>query len=106
MLSDPLVQKRFKKTAKALTKKLKEHPRIVIKEAKNIDELHKLRGDSLRLRFTLEIDDTPVSSNFYRSLETWQHLLGKIRNSDIFISRFENEKRPSKIEKVLEQEKF
>ncbi len=104
-LSEPIIQKRFMKTAKALTETLKEHLHIVVKEPKNIDELHKLREDSRRLRFTLEIDDTPESSKLLPVLETWQDVLGKIRDSDVFISHFEDERLPTKIGKVLEQEK-
>jgi CHAD domain-containing protein len=104
-LSEPIIQKRFKKTAKALTETLKEHLHIVMKEPKNIDELHKLRENSRKLRFTLEIDDTPESSKLLPVLETWQDVLGKIRDSDVFISHFEDEKQPAKIGKVLEQEK-
>lgn len=104
-LSEPIIQKRFKKTAKALTQTLKEHLRTVVKEPRNIDELHKLRENSRRLRFTLEIDDTPESSKLLPVLETWQDVLGKIRDSDVFISHFENEKQPAKIGKVLEHEK-
>jgi CHAD domain-containing protein len=104
-LSAKLIQKRFKKTASALTKALKKHLQIVVKEPKNLDELHKLREDSRRLRFTLEMDDTPESSKLLPVLETWQDVLGKIRDSDVFITHFDGEKRPSKIEKVLAQEK-
>lgn len=104
-LSEPLIQKRFKKTARALTETLKEHLHVVVKEPRNIDELHKLREDSRRLRFTLEIDETPESSKLLPVLETWQDVLGKIRDSDVFITHFENEKQPAKIGKVLEREK-
>jgi CHAD domain-containing protein len=104
-LSEPIIQKRFKKTAKALTKTLREHLRIVVREPKNIDELHKLREDSRRLRFTLEMDDTPESSKLLPVLETWQDVLGRIRDSDVFISHFEDENQPAKIGKVIELEK-
>ena len=104
-LSEPVIQKRFKKTAKALTETLREHLHVVVKEPRNIDELHKLREDSRRLRFTLEIDDTPESSKLLPVLETWQDVLGKIRDSDVFISHFEDEKQLARIGKVLGQEK-
>ncbi|HVH16423.1 MAG TPA: CHAD domain-containing protein [Candidatus Angelobacter sp.] len=104
-LSERIIQKRFKETAKAFTETLKERLHVVVKEPRNINELHKLREDSRRLRFTLEIDDTPESSRLLPVLETWQDILGKIRDSDIFISHFEDEKQPAKIGKVLEQEK-
>ena len=104
-LAEPIIQRRFKKTAKALTETLRERFRVVVKEPRNIDELHKPREDSRRLRSTLEIDDTPESSKLLPVLETWQEVLEKIRDSDVFISHFEDEKQPAKIGKVLEQEK-
>jgi CHAD domain-containing protein len=104
-LSAPLIQKRFKKTANALAKKLKKHLRIVAKEPENLDELHKLREDSRRLRFTLEMDDTPQTSKLLPVLETWQDVLGKIRDSDIFLSHFRDERNSAKIREVLEHER-
>jgi CHAD domain-containing protein len=104
-LSGPQIQSRFKKTASTLAKRLKKGLRVVTEEPKNLDELHKLREDSRRLRFTLEIDDTPETSNLLPVLETWQDVLGKIRDSDIFITRFQTEKDYPKIKEVLEQEK-
>ncbi len=78
---------------------------IVVKDPKNTAELHKLREDSRRLRFTLEMDDTPETSKLLPVLETWQEVLGKIRDSDIFIERLEHEKDSSKLREVLNQEK-
>jgi CHAD domain-containing protein len=104
-LSAPLIQKRFKKTANTLAKKLKQHLRIVAKEPEDLDELHKLREESRRLRFTLEIDDSPKASKLLPVLETWQDVLGKIRDSDIFITHVKQEKGSPKIREVLEQEK-
>jgi CHAD domain-containing protein len=104
-LSGPQIQSRFKKAARTLTKRLKKGLRVVKQEPKNRDELHKLREDSRRLRFTLEIDDTPETSKLLPVLETWQEVLGKIRDADIFISHFQSEKDYPKIREVLEQEK-
>jgi CHAD domain-containing protein len=104
-LSSPMIQKRFKKTATALTKRLKMHLRIVTNEPKNVDELHKLREDSRRLRFTLEIDDTPETTRLAPVLERWQDVLDKIRDSDVFILSFKDEQNSSEIKDVLEQEK-
>jgi CHAD domain-containing protein len=104
-LSSPLIQKRFRKTASTLTKTLKTHLRIVVREPKNLDELHKLREDSRSLRFTLEMDDSPETSRLLPVLEKWQDVLGQIRDSDIFISRVEDEKFSSKLKEVLEKER-
>jgi len=104
-LSNPMIQKRFKKTATALTKRLKKHLRIVVNEPKSVDELHKLREDSRRLRFTLEMDDSPETSKLAPVLEKWQDVLGKIRDSDVFILSFKDEQNSSEMKDVLEQEK-
>lgn len=99
------IQKRFKKAANSLSKKLKNHLAIVIKDPKNSNELHKLREDSRRLRFTLEMDDSPHTSKILPVLEKWQDVLGKIRDSDIFISHFKRHENPPEINSVIEQEK-
>ena len=104
-LSSKSVQKRFKKTSSSLAKRLKKHLEIVAKEPENTTELHKLREDSRRLRFTLELDDTPETSRLVPVLETWQDVLGKIRDSDVFLSRFEHEKGAPKVAEVVGQEK-
>jgi CHAD domain-containing protein len=104
-LSSPLIQKRFRKTTSSLTKTLKTHLRIVVKEPRNLDELHKLREDSRSLRFTLEMDDSPETSKLLPVLEKWQDVLGEIRDSDIFISRVEEGKFSSKLKEILEKEK-
>ncbi len=104
-LSSPLIQKRFGKTTSALTKTLKTHLRIVVKEPRNLDELHKLREDSRSLRFTLEMDDSPETSRLLPVLEKWQDVLGEIRDSDIFISRVEDGRFSSKLKEVLEKER-
>lgn len=104
-LSAPLIEKRFKKSASTLTRTLKKHLRIVVKEPKNLDELHKLREDSRSLRFTLEMDDAPDATKLLPVLEKWQEVLGSIRDSDIFISRLENEKRYSKLREIMEKER-
>jgi len=104
-LSSPLIQKRFRKTANTLTKTLKTHLRIVVREPRNLDELHKLREDSRSLRFTLEMDDSPETSKLLPVLEKWQEVLGEIRDSDIFISRVEDGKFSSKLKEVLEKER-
>ena len=104
-LSTPLILKRFRKTTSSLTKTLKKHLRIVVREPRNLDELHKLREDSRSLRFTLEMDDSPETSKLLPVLGKWQNVLGEIRDSDIFISRVEDGKFSSKLKEVLEKER-
>jgi len=104
-LSSPIIQKRFRKTTSTLTKTLKTHLRIVVREPENLDELHKLREDSRSLRFTLEMNESPETSRLLPVLEKWQDVLGEIRDSDIFISRVEDGRYSSKLKEVLEKER-
>lgn len=105
-ISPKQVQKRFKKTVNTLSKKLKNHLAVVVKDPKNSNELHKLREDSRRLRFTMEMDDSPETSKLVPVLEKWQDVLGKIRDSDIFISHFKKQHNFPEINDVLEHEKL
>jgi len=103
-LSKSVLQKRFFKTTNELTKKLREGLRLVKSEPKDLNQLHKLREDSRRLRYTLEIDDHAKSSKLLPIVETWQEILGKIRDADVFISRVNKEKSNPKLKEVLERE--
>jgi CHAD domain-containing protein len=99
------LQKRFKKTTSSLTKKLKKGLRLVKDDPKDLNQLHKLREDSRRLRYTLEIDDNPDTTKLSTTVGAWQDILGKIRDSDIFISHLNKAKTTPKISEVLDQEK-
>lgn len=99
------LQKRFTKTTNQLTKKLREGFKLVKSKPKDLNQLHNLREDSRRLRYTLEIDNHPKSSKLVQIAEAWQDVLGKIRDADIFISRIDNEKTTPKLKEVLEREK-
>ena len=104
-VSASTIQKHFRKTANSLAKKLNKGVQTVKKDPKNAREIHKLREDSRRLRFTLEMDKTPETSKLLPVLESWQNVLGAIRDSDIFIRHFAGEKDPSAIKVVVEREK-
>ena len=104
-ISSKQIQKKFKKAANSLSKRVKNHLSIVVKDPKNSNELHKLREDSRRLRFTLEMDDSPETSKVLPVLEKWQDVLGKIRDSDIFISHFKGHQNSPEINSVVEREK-
>ena len=104
-VSASTLQKRFRRTTNSLAKKLDKGLRVVRKDPKNTNEIHRLREDSRRLRFTLEMDQTDETSKLLPALESWQEVLGNIRDSDIFISHFRDEKDPSMIKEVVDREK-
>lgn len=104
-VSSAVLQKRFAKTTRVLTKKLREGLKLVKSKPKDLDQLHKLREDSRQLRYTLEIDENAKSSKLLSIVEAWQDVLGKIRDSDIFVMSTSNNKTSPKIKEVLEREK-
>ncbi len=103
-LSGSMLRKRFSKSADKLATKIEARLPIVIQEPSNKLELHKLREDSRRLRYTLELENSPETSKLLTVLESWQEVLGLIHDSDIFIMHFENEKDTPKIKTLLEPE--
>lgn len=104
-ISPSTLQKRYTKTANGLANKLKQGLRLVKSKPKDLDQLHKLREDSRRLRYTLEIDNQPKSSKLVQIVEAWHDVLGKIRDADIFISSLEEGKSTPKAMEVLEAER-
>lgn len=104
-ISIAVLQRRLKRTTSALAKKLRKRLRIVARDPEDLTELHKLREDSRRLQFTLEIDDNPETSKLLQVVKSWHDMLGAIRDSDIFLSHFKEEKDSSRIKGVLEHEK-
>ena len=104
-ISPSALQKRFAKTANGLAEKLKQGLRIVKTKPKDLVQLHKLRENSRRLRYTLEIDNQPKSSKLVRIVDAWHDVLGKIRDADIFISSLEDRKSTPKTMEVLEIER-
>ena len=103
-LSGSTLRKRFNKTTGKLTAKIEERLPVVIQEPANKVELHRLRENSRRLRYTLELEKNPDASKLLAVLESWQDVLGLIHDADIFIMHFENEKDSPKIKALLDHE--
>jgi CHAD domain-containing protein len=101
-ITGPALKKRFEKVVEKLTGKIEKRLPTVLGEPQNKDELHQLREDSRRLRYTLELD--PSSSSNLQILESWQEVLGAIHDSDIFMTHFEKTKDSEKIGSLLERE--
>jgi CHAD domain-containing protein len=103
-LSGSTLRKRFSKSADRLAAKIEERLPIVVQEPANKLELHKLREDSRRLRYILELESSSEASKLLTVLESWQEVLGLIHDSDIFIMNFENQKESPRIKALLERE--
>jgi CHAD domain-containing protein len=103
-LSGGSLRKRFNKSAGDLAAKIEERLPIVLKEPANKTELHELREDSRKLRYTLELENTSSASKLLTVLEAWQEVLGVIHDTDIFIMHFEAENDSPSMEPFLERE--
>jgi CHAD domain-containing protein len=103
-LSGGALRKRFNKSEDGLAAKIEERLPIVLKEPANKTELHELREDSRKLRYTLELENSPGASKLLTILEAWQEVLGVIHDTDIFIMHFEEENDSPNIKPFLERE--
>jgi len=86
------LRKRFSKIVERLGAKVDERLPVVLKQPEKKEELHRLREDSRRLRYTLELDDSQESDKI-KVLESWQDVLGAIHDTDIFTAYFEGAKK-------------
>jgi CHAD domain-containing protein len=103
-LSRGSLRKHFSKSAGELAAKIEERLPVVVKEPANKTELHELREDSRKLRYTLELEDSTSASKLLTVLESWQEVLGLIHDADIFIMHFEEENDSPKLRPYLERE--
>lgn len=79
------LEKKFKKILIKLIENIQELMPKVVKDAKFVEELHRLRKEYKKLRYVLELTEEPESSNFIKNLKQLQDILGSIHDSDITI---------------------
>ncbi len=103
-LSNPKLRKRFEKIVHRLTSKIAEALPIVLRDPDKIEELHVMRIDCKRLRYTLELNQTEKTAKLQGILESWQELLGSIHDSDITLDYLRQSERLPQIQNVLEDE--
>ncbi len=103
-LSNPKLRKRFDKVVVRLTSKIAKALPIVLKDPDKIKELHVMRIDCKRLRYTLELNKTKKTSKPLGILESWQELLGSIHDNDITIDYLRRSERLPQIPSVIEDE--
>ncbi len=98
------LKKRFSKIVERLGAKVDERLPTVLKQPEKKEELHRLREDSRRLRYTLELDDSQESEKI-KVLESWQDVLGAIHDTDIFTAYFKGaSKKAEKIGDLVARE--
>ena len=83
------LERRFEKLSKKYAARIEKRLPKVLESADEKEELHRLREEARRLRYTLEFGDKESYRKQLRVLRSWQDVLGGIHDSDIFIQHFE-----------------
>lgn len=103
-LSDTDVRKRFNKIARRLSSRISKRLPVVLEDASNKSELHRLREDSRMLRYTIELVGEDKSSKIVPILTAWQETLGLIHDSDIVIDYLQHEEETPEVRDLMRDE--
>jgi CHAD domain-containing protein len=102
-LEDSTLQKRFNRSAQKLTARVRKAIPTVIKGSIKTKQLHRLRQDSRKLRYILELSPNPETSEKLSVLRTWQEILATIHDNDACIQLLQDGKRSEQIERLLHE---
>lgn len=103
-LSDALLQERLDKVNRKLEARIRDRLPTVLGDPAEKRELHRLREDSRRLRYVLDLGGTSPKSEPMPLLRSWQDILGLIHDSDIMIDYLQREKPSPEIQELLRSE--
>ena len=103
-LNDEKIQKRFDKVNKKLETRIRERLPIVLEDPARKKELHRLRADSRRLRYVLDISGASQNSEQIALLRSWQDILGLTHDCDIMIEFLQEEKQSPELQALLRSE--
>jgi len=103
-LSGPVLKKRFDKVSGRYALKVQKRLPTVINKPEEKKELHLLREDVRRLRYTLDLGEGGVHSRQLKQLKSWQDTLGEIHDSDIFIQYFDESEKTEEVRSLLDEE--
>ncbi|MDA4137362.1 MAG: CHAD domain-containing protein [Thaumarchaeota archaeon] len=95
-----------KKTLEELDEDVSSELSVVVKNEGRVDELHSLRKNAKRFRYTLElIPAKRASSEVIKMLKQWQDVLGEIRDSDVLIEYLGRARPSPPIREILSAER-
>jgi CHAD domain-containing protein len=103
-LSDELLQERFDRVTRKLEDRIRERLPVVLENPAKKRALHRLREDSRRLRYVLDLGGTPAEKEPMPLLRSWQDILGLIHDSDIMIDRLRRGRPSAEIQDLLRSE--
>ena len=99
------LNKRFHKVLTKLIVGIQQNIPVVINDEKKIEELHKLRKDFKKLRYSIELaSDKATLSTSVKSLKKIQDSLGQIHDCDIMLDYLREVKGPNELSEVIRNE--
>jgi len=99
------LNRRFQKVFTKLLEEIEQNIPVVISDEKKIEELHKLRKDFKKLRYSIELTSNKIiSSTSVKSLKKIQDSLGEIHDCDIMLDYLREVKGPNELSDVIRNE--
>ncbi|MDE1845562.1 MAG: CHAD domain-containing protein [Thaumarchaeota archaeon] len=105
VLKESKLEKRYLKVLDEIMLDIQKNAIIALGDEKKIDELHMLRKDFKKLRYSLEItSDKKTTLDMLKDLKNIQDMLGEIHDSDIIIDYLRNIEQKAKYSDIIEAE--
>jgi CHAD domain-containing protein len=101
-ISGKKLQAKFDKIVERLNARIEKRIPVVISDVKKVEELHEMRKDYKKLRYTLELSSDKTSKIVQR-LQELQDILGSIHDNDIMIEYLKGIE-PEKVRNILNDE--
>jgi CHAD domain-containing protein len=103
-LSGADLEKRFEKLYRKYASRIEKRLPTVVGSPDEKEQLHRLREDTRKLRYILDLGDGKTLRKQLKVLRSWQDILGAIHDSDIFIQYLDRWKKSDEIRSLVEDE--
>ncbi|MDE1866907.1 MAG: CHAD domain-containing protein [Thaumarchaeota archaeon] len=99
------LRKRFQKIISELIDEIDRNIPIVLNDDKKIEEIHELRKDFKKLRYSIELTSDKIDSlKSIKSLKKIQDELGSIHDSDMFLDYLRGVEGPHELSETIREE--
>jgi CHAD domain-containing protein len=103
-IAESKLKKRFHKIITKLNVRIKQNIPLVLNDNEKIEELHRLRKDLKKLRYTVELTLGNRKTTHIENLRKIQDVLGEIHDSDIMLDYLKNQNITNEIADIIKQE--
>jgi CHAD domain-containing protein len=103
-LSSADLDKRFEKLYRKHVSRIENRLPVVVGNPDEKEQLHRLREDTRKLRYILDLGNRKTLRKQLKDLRSWQDILGAIHDSDIFIQYLDRWKKSDETRSLVEDE--